>query len=271
MRPLITVLAFALSLVTAAHTSEIAVVGPGLALLPEGTMTGAQVDGDSSDGCAMFDIDLDPGGIGLASAADVCGGFNGTVSAGIAIGKEPGILPAVTTTFAFTQAGVGQTSTALAEATAGGLVSFSGVPNAGFDVDIDPFLVNEGISSATMTFELTFREVMVFLASATLQEGVLTTSGAFSNADFITTTNGGRTVSTLVNTQYFVPFTIGPEDVGQALRFQFTQTFTVTSQNGGYAEASSIPEPSTMLTGLAALAIIAARPLLRRRISGWRN
>jgi PEP-CTERM motif-containing protein len=238
-----------------AWATAIGIAGPGLVLLPPGTVTGAQVEGSSSDACLMFDQDLDADGNGFASASDSCMGTNGTESSGFAFAKSPGLLPAITTTFAATNAGVGESSDALAEATAGGKVSFSGVTNGGFDIDIDPFIVTEGNASGSMSFSLTFRNTLVFSAMALLDQGVLTTTGEFSDSDFSVIVEGQTTIAELTNTHFFVPFTIGSNDVGKELSFEFTQVFSVNSQNGGFSQVA-IPEPSTCLllaVGIAGL------------------
>ncbi|NTU42205.1 MAG: PEP-CTERM sorting domain-containing protein [Nitrospirales bacterium] len=231
-----------------------------------GFATAAQVEGSSSDAAMMFDIDTDPDGNGIAFAADAATGTAGTVSAASAFAKSAGLFPDFAVTFAFTEAGPGEASDALAEAKAGAVIRSAGAISGGrFDIDIDPFIVNDGDARGSMSFTLRFKEDILFSAGATLDHGLLTTSGAFSDTDFDLIRTGSRVTANLINTRFSVPFTITAPEVGMDLPFELDQVFRVHSENGGLAEVSSIPEPSTTVLLGAGLSWMIAFALIRGR------
>jgi hypothetical protein len=104
-------------------------------------------------------------------------------------------------------------------------------------VKIDPLLTTFGDASSGMSFLLTFNGIDLFTATATLNHGLLTTSGAFSLGEFDTVTTSTGVTATLKRIDFSVPFSIGMGDVNKDLPFEFDQTFRANAANGGSAFA----------------------------------
>jgi len=111
-------------------------------------------------------------------------------------------------------------------------------------VKIDPLLTTFGDASSDMSFLLTFNGIDLFTATATLNHGLLTTSGAFSLGEFDTVTTSTGVTATLKRIDFSVPFSIGMGDVNKDLPFEFDQTFRANAANGGSAFAG-VPQSAT--------------------------
>jgi hypothetical protein len=209
--------------------------------------TEAAVHGSSTDGI-LYNQDH-PGFLGFAAAAGAGVGANGSVSVAFAYAQFlPLLLPSVAGTFAFVHAGTNpnglpEAVDAFAEARVFGSVFSAHALNAPLDISIDPFLLNDGESSASMSIRLLFNGAPAFSADASLIDGVLTTSGAFSQGDFAITSTGSTTRADLVHLDFSIPLTITSSQAGMNLPIELDQTFSVYAQNGGTAEVSSAPEP----------------------------
>jgi hypothetical protein len=211
------------------------------------------VVGSSSDGAFMKQIN---GGVLFSFSGGSSAGAGGSFVAGVAVAS---VVPVpFTATGALAIAGPGQTADADAAAAAGGNLAFASAGTfGGFDITIDPSLLTKGHAQSSMSFQLIFNGNTLFAASATLNDGFLTTSGQFSPGDLQVQTIGSETLATLTTLQFATSsITITDAEVGQLLPFEFDQTFTADAQNGGFAQAGSVPEPATITllgTGLVSL------------------
>ena len=91
-----------------------------------------------------------------------------------------------------------------------------------------------------MAFTALLNGSTIFSAHAMLNDGRLSTSGAFSLSHFSIQRMGEQTVALLTNDTFSVPFDILPSQVGQAIPFEFDQTFTANAQNGRIRLSSTI-------------------------------
>jgi hypothetical protein len=231
---------------------------PGLpGLLLGAAPSTATVGGASTDGANFFEFDSSPPSPFQAAVIGIKPGTMGTETASLALARPPTKkLPGFTTTNAVTKAGMNQTSSVFAIATAGATNRASAAVSGKFNIQIDPVLVNQGNASASMSFQLLFNGQTLFSAGSSLTDGLLTTSGTFSPGDFDVVTSGPSTIANLLTTSFSIPFEILGSDVNQDLSFEFDQTFKADATNGGFAQAGTVPEPSAMFPfsiGLASL------------------
>jgi hypothetical protein len=207
------------------------------------------IAGSSTDG-ANFSVSLPPPPIAPDQDVSISTGrtlpnFGSSTRASADISATFGTVR----TSAAVLAGIGQTATAVAFAKYGTSLRFSAAPLPGIlKLIIDPpFLLDSGTAQSEMAFTATLNGSTIFSADAMLNDGSLITSGAFSPGDFSIQTMGEQTVALLTNDTFSVPFDILPSQVGQAIPFEFDQTFTANAQNGGTAIVDNTPEPSTFL------------------------
>lgn len=170
------------------------------------------------------------------------------------------------TTGASAQAGPGQIATAIAIAKSDTSFSVAARVNGILVLKIDPpFLMGLGSAQPDMDFTATLNGSPIFSAGAMLDDGSLTTSGAFSDEDFSMQKSGSKTMALLSNDTFSIPFVIPASEVGQTMTFEFDQTFTATAQNGGTAMVENTPEPSSLwMLCAGAIALL----LFRRICSG---
>jgi hypothetical protein len=231
-----------------AQAGPVAVVGDVFALLPA-NLAVTQVQAVSTDGCNFSpppDVDLN-----VAFSSDFCS-VRSTSAAAAFAQNVVGVLN--TAVFAFTAPGPGEQSDAGGAARANGRLAAEVAGPGGFAISIDPDLINEGDSLASMTYRLFFRNEVVFTAGAIFEDGVLTTSGSFGASDFDVFQDGPRTTARLVTTDFFIPFTIANSEIGQMLPYAFEQAAQVSASNGGFAAITAVPEPASI--GLLWIAIV---------------
>jgi hypothetical protein len=171
-------------------------------------------------------------------------------------------------------AGMGQDAAAFAVAKVGTTLAFTAAQNgAMFTFTLDPpFLTNIGAGQSEIDFAASFNGSTIFSADAMLDNGSLTTSGAFSPGDFSVRTVGSQTTALLINDTFSVPFDILPSQVGQAIPFEFDQSFTAMAQNGGTAIVGDVPEPSSLLllsTAVVVILVCCSSHVFMASISGW--
>jgi len=156
--------------------------------------------------------------------------------------------------------GNGVTAQAISIASAGGKLRFSA--SGTFFDNIDPILVTEGTADAQYSFDIVLDGQTIFTAGATLDNGALTTEGAFSDSDFSLTTVGDTVTATLTHTFFAIPVTLSPSQIEADLSFQADQMFSADAINGGMAIAESLPEPPSLPMAIFG---IGATFLVRRR------
>jgi hypothetical protein len=253
-RPILLLMAIAFSGTPCIRATEIKI--PPLNLLLQALPDVTVIGGYSTDGANFYSSPPGPPQIFM--------GNKGTLSAADAFARPAiDIFPASTSTLAVTVAGPGQKSAAFAFAKAGSSIS-AAISVSGFiTLHIDPFLVTDGTASATMAYDLFFNGEELFDSSASLEDGVLNTTGEFSPADFVVSHSANGSVTAFMTQTYFlVPFSIPESLINQSLPEEFDQSFCVSATNGGFAIASSAPEPSSaplLGFGLAMLFIVASR------------
>ena len=210
----------------------------------------ASTVGTSTDGANFIDIDT----VGPVAGADGAkAGTLGSFNEGSADASMPTPTIFAVSTSASAVAGAGQTAAVVSVAKSGALLKFSVEFHGLINFKIDPpFMLGEGSAQDEMSFTALLNGSTIFSADAMLNDGSLITSGFFAPADFTVESAGGETVAQLTNDTFSASFDIPSSEVGQAMAFEFDQTFTANSQNGGTAEISNVPEPSSFLLFLTA-------------------
>jgi hypothetical protein len=265
---------FFLALITWSGNSVPAVAGsiivPGIhGLILKALPDFVAIGGQSTDGADFADSDTDPIGLFIGVATGVVNGTAGTSSTAAATATR---FPfTLISTSASTTAGKDQASSAFAIAKAGNTISAQIAIGIGafFKVQIDPFLINQGNAAASMSYALIFNGQTLFTAGASLNDGILSTSGAFSPSDFqIIHAADGSTMAVLTQVDFSVPFEIPANLLNTDLSLEFDQRFDVSSTNGGLATVSSAPEPSMgALVGCGFMTLMGWRLLHRRQVT----
>ena len=221
----------------------------------------ASTVGTSTDGANFTDVQTGPPrAIAVGAAAGALGSFN----SGAADADVTNPLVPLVSTIASAIAGVGQTAAVISIAKAGDQLSFSAQFDGVINFEIDPpFMRGVGSAQDEMGFVALLNGSTIFSADAKLNNGSLTTSGAFTSADFTVTSVSGQTLAQLTNDAFVAPIHISASEVGQVMTFEFDQTFTANSQNGGTAVVANLPEPSSLLvlaTGVIGVLLARRKP-----------